>query len=344
MSKRINTLVIGAPGWLGTRLVHALSDSNDSLQKYSISKERNVRALILPNVNISSLPSDKIEMVKGNVLDQESLKEAMKGIDIVFYCVGLIHPKKIQELFRINVEGTKNALEAATNAGVKRFIYISSNSPAGFNKSRKELMKETDKPKPYMAYGKSKFQAEKLINQYHTEGKLETVILRPCWFYGPGQPDRQLRFFDMIKAGNPIMFGDGKNLRSMSFLDNTVQAMLLAEKTKEANGETYWIADDRPYSTDEIYRTVAKLLGSEKKYKPRRIPAISSWICGKVDWLIQKTGMYSTDFHVAGEMAMDIACDISKAKKELGYKPEVSLEEGMKQSIEYAKKYQGFKI
>lgn len=339
MTSPVTTLVTGAPGWLGTRLLEVLTDPSDPLQKFSAHKERRVKALVLPGLNTSSLPK-AAEIVPGNVLDAASLDAAMQGVDTVFHLVGLIHPKKIQQLFDINTTGTLNVLEAAAKAGVKRVVMISSNSAAGLGKN----MKESDAPKPYMAYGRSKLQAEQHVLRFVAEKKLEAVILRPCWFYGPGngQPERQLRFFRMIQKGNPILFGSGRSLRSMSYLDNTIQGMLLAEKTPEANGQIYWIADGKPYETIEIYRTIAALFGTT--LKPRKIPGLASFICRIVDRLLQSVGMYITEFHVAGEMDRDIACDISKAERELGYKPEVELEEGMRRSIAWAREKQGLDI
>lgn len=333
------TLVTGAPGWLGTRLLEVLTDAADPLQRFSMHKERRVKALVLPNISTTSLPK-AAELVPGNVLDKASLAKAMEGVDTVFHLVGLIHPKKIQQLFDINTTGTLNVLEAAAKAGVKRVVMISSNSAAGLGKN----MKESDPAKPYMAYGRSKLQAEQHVLRFVAEKKLEAVILRPCWFYGPGngQPERQLRFFRMIQKGNPILFGSGRSLRSMSYLDNTIQGILLAEKTPEANGQIYWIADGKPYESIEIYRTIAKLFGTE--LKPRKIPGLASFICRIIDRLLQAVGMYITEFHVAGEMDRDIACDISKAQRELGYKPEVELEEGMRRSIAWAREKQGLEI
>jgi nucleoside-diphosphate-sugar epimerase len=244
----------------------------------------------------------------------------------------------------VYAEGTKNLLDAAIAADVKRFVYISSNSPAGVNLTHDSLMKETDPTRPYMAYGRSKLKAEQYVLDAQRSGKIEAVILRPCWFYGPGkgQPERQLRFFRMIQKGNPILFGNGMNMRSMSYLDNTIQLMLLAEKSPKAVGQIYWAADEKPYPSIVIYQTIAKLLGVT--LKPRKIPGFSSWICRRIDWLLQAFGLYITEFHVAGEMDRSIACDITKAKTELGYKPTVDLEEGMRRSIAFARKYQGFEF
>jgi len=340
-----NTLVTGAPGWLGTRFVEVLANANDPLQEFSAHQNRKVRVLVLPGMSTASLPQrQNVELVEGSVLDPASLERAMQGVETVFHLVGIIHPKKIQQLFDINTTGTKNMLAAAANAGVKRFVFVSSNSAAGVNVNNETLMKESDPPRPYMTYGRSKLEAEEAMLQYHKEGKMEVVIIRPCWFYGPGngQPERQLRFFRMIQKGNPILFGNGKNLRSMSYLDNTIQGLLLCEKVEKANGQIYWIADEKPYSSLEIYQTIAGLFGTT--LKPRMVPGLASFICRQVDTVLQAMNMYITEFHVAGEMNLPIACDVSKAKQELGYKPSVSLEEGMKRSIEWARKYQGLEI
>ena len=327
------TLITGAPGWLGTRLAEVLANPEDELNKYSANKDRKVRCLVLPEENLSSLKNPSIEKVKGNVLEKQSLATAMEGVQTVFHLVGIIHPKKISDLYLVNRDGLKNVLDAAIAAGVKRLVFVSSNSPAGANKSRSVLMTEGDAPNPYMNYGKSKLQAEQLALQAHAEEKIEVVIIRPCWFYGPGQPARQSRFFRMIKKGNPIIFGNGENLRSMSYVDNTIQGLLLAEAVKEAAGNVYWIADEKPYATKEIYNTVAELL--QVQLKPIHVPLIASQICEQIDRTLQAMNIYSTDFHVAGEMVYDIACSIDKAKRELGYRPTIGLREGMKRSLDW---------
>ncbi|MCM8795680.1 MAG: NAD(P)-dependent oxidoreductase, partial [Candidatus Omnitrophica bacterium] len=203
------------------------------------------------------------------------------------------------------------------------------------NISPDRLMTESDLPRPYKHYGLSKYKAECIVNQAYREGRIKTTIIRPCWFYGPGQPERQTRFFRMIKSGRPIIFGDGKNLRSMSYIDNVIEGLLLVEEKDIAIGQTYWIADRRPYPVIEIYQTIANLLNVE--IKPRVIPRFSSTLFEAIDTILQGLGMYSPEIHVAGEMAKDIACSIKKAEEELGYNPKIELEEGMRRSIEWCR-------
>ena len=114
-----------------------------------------------------------------------------------------------------------------------------------------------------MHYGRSKKLAEDVLNEAGASGRVESVILRPCWFYGPDQPPRQTRFFRMIRDGKAPIVGGGGNRRSMAYVDNLCQGLILAAATEAANGRTYWIADERPYSMSEIVNTVERLLETE---------------------------------------------------------------------------------
>ncbi|MBN1871458.1 MAG: NAD(P)-dependent oxidoreductase [Candidatus Omnitrophica bacterium] len=321
----MKVLVTGAPGWLGTRLTEVLREKN-----------RGVRCIVLPQADDSYMKSLGVEIFKADLSDVRSLRGCSDDIKTVFHCAGIVHPKTIKDFYSVNYKGTKNLLEEAIGAGVERFIHVSSNSPAGINISREKLMKEEDPPRPYKHYGLSKFKAEKAVNQAFKEGRIKGTIIRPCWFYGIRQPDRQTTFFRMIKKGNPIVFGNGSNLRSMSYIDNVISALLLAEEKDVAIGKTYWVADARPYSTIEIYETIARLL-DVKNFRPRFVPGIVSTMCEIADTLIQGIGLYVKEIHVAGEMDKDIACSVEKAQRELGYHPEIGLEEGMRRSIEWCR-------
>jgi nucleoside-diphosphate-sugar epimerase len=257
------------------------------------------------------------------------------GASTVFHAAGLVHPRRVSELYQINVDGTRNILDAAIASKARRFIFVSSNSPAGLNESAGRLMTEDDPPRPYLSYGLSKLQAEWVVNDAFRAGRIETAIARPCWFYGPEQPARQTKFLRMIKNGRPVVIGLGGNLRSMSYVDNTVQGLLLLEAVAKAAGKTYWIADARPYSFIEILETVAKLLGVE--IRPRYLPTVGSDVARFVDSLLQMAGLYQQEIHVAGELAASIAVSIDAARRDLGYDPEIALEEGMRRSIEWCR-------
>lgn len=334
----MRVLLTGLPGWLGNRFLEILAKGFEGEGPV---KDWKIRCLLFRSLSTSFAKnlsaSQDIEYVVGDVTRKDSLKEALKGVDIVFHAVGIIHPRKVREFYQINSVGTENMLSVSANSGVKKFIYISSNSVAGIQWSRDRLLSENEAARPYLNYGLSKYRAECWVSDYQRRGKLQAVILRPCWYYGPGQPDRQTRFFQMIRRGNPIVFGSGTNLRSMSYLDDVCQAMLLAAEKEQAVGQTYWIADERSYSTNEIYETIAQLLGV-RHLKPRHLPDWVSEGCLMMDKCLQGLGWYQKEVHVAGEMNKNIACSIEKAQRELGYHPRVGLREGMRRSIEWCRK------
>ncbi len=335
----MRVLINGVPGWLGNRFLEILTHGYEGK---GAPTDWKVRCLIMQGADERSLTDlgslAQVEKVYGDVRHPETLNQALRDVDVVFHLVGIIHPRSVREFEEINVNGTRNMLQAATEAGVRRFVHVSSNSVGGTNLSRDQLLKETDIPRPYMNYGRSKYAAEKLVQEWAHSRRREFSILRPCWYYGPNQPDRQTTFFRMIKKGNPILFGDGTNLRSMTYLDNLVQAMMLAATKPEAVGQTYWIADERPYTTKEIYETIAELL-NVKSFKPRYLPGIVSEMCLAADVVLQALGAYIKEIHVAGEMNKDIACSNEKAIRELGYKPSVGLREGMRRSMDWCLKH-----
>jgi nucleoside-diphosphate-sugar epimerase len=339
----MKVLVNGTPGWLGNRFLEVLAKGFDGRQS---PVDWSLRCLVLKGTDpafIRSLSARKpIEVVEGDVTDPRTLEEAVRGVDVVFHLVGLIHPSRIRQLYEVNSIGTSNMLEASARGGVRRFVFISSNSVAGTNPDPRRLMTEDDPPRPYLNYGRSKYRAEQSVAEFHRSGRLETVILRPCWYYGPNQPERQTTFFRMIKKGNPILFGSGETLRSMSYVDNTCRAMLLAAESPKAAGQTYWIADKRPYTVNEIYSTVARLLGV-RRFAPRRVPNLVSEACLAADVCLQAAGLYVKEIHVAGEMNKNIACSIEKAARELGYDPQIELEEGMRRSIAWCRE-RGFDV
>jgi len=337
-------IVTGALGWLGYRLVQTLAEGqpdHDLLR--GANPNLRIRALILPGQDATPLRkiSGKVEIVEGdlrNAADCAKLCSSAKGA-ILFHTAGVIHPKKVKEFYDINVTGGKNILEAAATAGVKRAVIVSSNSPCGCNPFPDHQFDEVSPYHPYMNYGRSKMQLELAVKEIAKKGILETVVIRPPWFYGPYQPPRQTLFFAMIRDGKAPIVGSGNNLRSMSYIDNLCQGLQLAALSPGAVGETYWIADKRPYSMNEIIDTVEKLLekgfGHVCKHKRMRLPGIASDVAEMVDFSLQSLGIYHQKIHVLSEMNKTIVCSVVKAERDLDYRPAVALEEGMRRSLQW---------
>ncbi|MEL7037901.1 MAG: NAD(P)-dependent oxidoreductase [Cyanobacteria bacterium J06592_8] len=337
-------LITGALGWLGTSLVKALANGLADCEALSQPSENlTIRCLILPNQDATILQkiSEKIEVIQGDLRNSQDCDRFCEGAEnsVLFHTAGIIHPGRIHEFYNINVDGTKNLLNSAIKTGVKRAIIVSSNSPCGCNPHPDHLFDEKSPYNPYMNYGRSKMLMELAIKEYYQAGKIETVVIRPPWFYGPNQPPRQTLFFQMIRDGKGPIVGDGNNLRSMAYVDNICQGLILAALTEKANGETYWIADERPYSMNKIIDTVEHLLESEFnqncQHKRLKLPGIASEVALSVDNLLQSLGLYQQKIHVLSEMNKTIACSIAKARRELNYQPKIDLEEGMRRSLKW---------
>lgn len=345
MPSRFNLILVsGSTGWLGKRLVRLLAarDFHHDVMSEMPSNLR-IRCLVHPMESGAELKAmgPQIEIATGDIRDAQAAGRFVEGAKdaLLFHTAGVIHPRRIKDFYSINVDGARNLLNAAVGAGVRRAVVVSSNSPAGCNPRPDHVFDESSPYRPYMNYGRSKMLMELFVNDVERQGRLETVIVRPPWFYGPDQPARQTVFFSMIRAGRAPIVGSGNNLRSMAYVDNLCQGLMLAALTPNARGQTYWIADSRPYSMNEIIDTVERLMEHEFRLSVRhrrvRLPDAASSVAFVLDKALQSVGLYNSRLHVLSEMNKTIACSVAKAQRELGYTPRVALEEGMSRSIRW---------
>jgi nucleoside-diphosphate-sugar epimerase len=327
-------VVTGASGWLGQNLVRRLAASRDR-----------VRCLVpdADSAPLLELVSPSIETVVGDVRDPATVDRLFDGVGgspSVFHVAAVIHPQRsTREFFDVNVGGTQLVLDRARRAGAERVVHVSSNSPFGANATPTDRFTEDSPYNPYMGYGQSKHEAETLVFQANERGDVPTVIVRAPWFYGPYQPARQSTFFTAIRKGRFPLIGDGTQQRSMVYTDNLVAGLLCAEASPKAPGNAYWVADAEPYALADILSTVRDALKAEgfavTNRKPPRLPRLASVLAEKVDGFLQGKGRYLQAVHVFGEMKDTIACDITRARDEIGYEPAVSLYEGMRASIRW---------
>ena len=296
--------VTGPDGWLGSRLVESLRGA-------------------YPGAEVRGMTGDL-----RNPADCERFVAGAKNA-VLFHTAGVIHPRRVREFYEVNVQGTQNLLDAARHAGVRRIVAVSSNSPFGVNPTRDHRFDESSPYNPYMNDGRSKMQMELAVKG---AGGIETVIVRAPWFYGPGQPPRRSLFFKMIRDGKAPIVGDGNSPRSMAYVDNLALGLRLAGE-KARSGSAYWIADERPYTMNEIVDTVEDLL--EKQFSVR----CAHRRCGtqrgeRIARRPRDQGEPRSDPR-ALRMNKTIACTIARAQAELGYDPPVSLREGMRRSLKW---------
>lgn len=325
-------VVTGAAGWLGQNLVRALAPQ----------RER-VRCLVhdAEQASLLEVVGPTVETVVGDVRDPSVADRLFDALEpaTVFHAAGVIHPDGgTREFFDVNVGGTQLVLDRARRAGATRFLHVSSNSPFGANPSPTDRFTEDSPANPYMGYGQSKLEAEQLVQRSSDRGDLATVIVRPPWFYGPYQPDRQTQFFSAVRKGRFPLVGPGTNQRSMVFTGNLVDGLLRAEVAAAAPGRAYWIADAEPYEMRDVLQTVRAALEAEGLTVSSRqphLPVLAGQAAERLDRLAQARGKYVQQLHVLGELKDTIACDISRARAEIGYEPPTSLLEGMRVSVRW---------
>ena len=328
--------ITGSNGWLGRQLTKSFFiDDKDSII-FEKHQDLMINCFILKGEEDSffSALSSNINTFKGDISSQLSCKDFLQDAtseDILIHTAGLIHPKSTKDFFRINVQGTLNIVHEAIEKKIKKIIVISSNSPCGNNQSNREVFDEQSPYNPYMGYGKSKMAMEIKLNEKIAEGH-DITILRPPWFYGEEMPERQLTFYNMIIAGRFPFVGNGTNIRSVANVKNIVQGIILASIMPQSKGQTYWIADEKNLTMNEIVKTIQDVFVNEFNIECKdnklRLPYFVGQIAQAIDWALQSFGLYHQKFHVLSEMNKNIACDISKAKADLGYSPKVNYYEG----------------
>ena len=325
-------VVTGAAGWLGRNLLERLAGIRPQ-----------VRALVQTDdeAAVLAVRGRAIEPVVGDVRDPAALDRLFEGVapgTTVIHAAAIIHPRVVRELFDVNVGGTALVLDRARRAGVGRLVHVSSNSPFGVNPDPGHRFDETSPYAPYLGYGESKKEAEELVQMAAQRGDVDSVIVRPPWFYGPHQPERQTRWLRAVRLGRFPLVGDGTNRRSMVSTANLVDGILLAEEAGPT-GAAYWIADAEPYEMREVLATVREAFEAEglpvSGGQPR-LPRMVGVVAEHADRLLQRTGRYIQVAHVIGELKETIACDVTAAQRELGYDPSpTSLVDGMRASIRW---------
>ncbi len=333
------TVLSGASGWLGTAIMHALTDPDGRWHRSGM-----IRPLVRDRVEAERLRmlARHVDPVIGDLTKPTSLAPLFAGLSgtvDVIHAAGIIHAKNVAELFTVNTGGTRTMLAAAQAHGVRRFVFVSSNSPFGTNPHPGDRFRNDEPYHPYLGYGESKMQAELAVFDAVQTG-LNAVIVRPPWFYGPHQPPRQTTFFKMVRTGKFPIIGGGEQSRSMAYIDNLVQGVMLANLVETDAGLGWWIADRHPYTINEIVDTVGRALvdeGFDVSPRRRHVPAIVGRVAELADRTIQRTGRYNQNVHVLGEMDKSIACDISVARRDLGYEPEIELYEGIRRSIRWCR-------
>jgi dihydroflavonol-4-reductase len=320
-------LITGVPGWLGNRMVDIIING-DRFGKYR--SKRKVRLMVEHRFkNLLELPSN-FEIVYADITRKKEVAQAVKGVKSVFHLAGAIYPKHVDVLYKVNEQGTKNLVDACIENNVRRIIFMGTDSICGYGTKTQPVFTGDQPAKPYKNYGRSKYLAEKYILDKTNEGLIDGTSLRGFWFFGPFAPTRQMNFVNMFRWPRQIVFGDGKNFRSISHIDNIIQAFFKAERSANTYGKWYWIGNDEPHITvDTIYATIANVFGVQ--YKPLYIPKILCRCLEIFDIMLGKMNYINSTIQAAGKFDYHICGTIENAKKDFGYEARVTLQDAARE-------------
>jgi len=212
----------------------------------------------------------------------------------------------------------------ATKFGVRRFIYISSIKVNGEGSDIPYTERDALAPKD--PYGTSKWEAEQALTKVASETDLEIVMIRPPLVYGPSVRANFLRMLEIVERGIPLPFASVNNRRSLIYLGNLVDAIMICMTHPKAAGQTYMVSDGADVSTPELIRRVASALDRPSRLIP--FPSAVMKLAGRF------TGKSETVDRLLGS----ISADITKIRRDLGWKPPYTLDEGLKETADWYRK------
>jgi nucleoside-diphosphate-sugar epimerase len=317
-------LVTGGTGFTGKALVKRLLDDG----------HRVVALDYKEGLKTQELREWGAEVVIGTVTDRGVVRRCMEGVDVVQHLAAAFRELNVPESHYddVNIGGTRITLEEAKAAGVKKFIYCSTCGVHG--NVANPPGDETAPITPADYYQRTKYEAEPLVVEAARAG-LPATILRPAAIYGPGDPERFQMIFKRVNKGSFPMVGDGRTLYHPLYIDNLVDALVLAMDPSRGNGEAYLIADEEYISLNDLVRRTAKALGVDVKI--RHVPALPVVIAGHLCERICKPLKISPPIFPrrVDWYRQNRAFNIGKAKRDLGYEPRVGLDEGLRRTAEW---------
>ena len=307
-------LITGVGGFIGSSLARALITRGEQVRgvdNFSTGKRENISEIL-----------DRIDFREADIVDLDAMHRACAGVDFVLHQAAIPSvPKSVLDPLgsnRANVDGTVNVLVAARDAKVKRVVYAASSSAYGDTPTLPKH--EGMSPDPISPYAVAKLASEHYMVSFYRCYGLETVALRYFNVFGPRQDPSSpysgvlAKFItQMLRGEQPTIFGDGEQSRDFTYIDNTVDANLLAchAPASRVAGQVFNVATGRRVTLNETFKALQDLTShsGQPRYEPAR----------------------------GGDIKHSLA-DISKAEAALGYKPTVDFEEGLRRTVEWYRK------
>lgn len=319
----MNVLVTGATGFVGSHVVDVLLD-----------RGFDVSYIARASSNLRWMNGKRARRVDGSLFDYTTLRTAVGEADMIIHVAGVIAAKNEAEFMRGNRDATQHLIDAvdAYRPSITRFTHISSLAVAGPASSLEQPVRESDICKPITAYGRTKRSAEDVIHA--AAGRIPTTILRPPAVYGP-RDEATLTFFQTVNKGVAPLIGFDEKYISFINVKDLARGIVDATLHPKAVGETYFITSRDYYTWPEISTVTAAVLGKQRIRRirlPHGVVLGLAGVAGFVSKFRSKPGVL--DY----EKGIDITrpywiCSPDKALRELGFQSQLSLHEGIQDTI-----------
>jgi nucleoside-diphosphate-sugar epimerase len=323
-------LVTGASGFIGGRLVQRLVQEGHS-----------VRCLVRASSDTSRLEQLGVEIAVGDLRSERSLERAVDGCNFVFHCGALVSDwATTQEITQTNVQGTRSLLEASVGASVKRFVHFSTTDVYGHPNGR--AIEEAHTPTRFSNwYAQTKLHAEAEVRRAEAQRSLDAVILRPATVYGPGSREVVGEIARAIRARNMLLVGGGRAVAGLCYVDNLIDAAVLALRHQAASGQAFNVSDGLAVTWREFTDALAEGLGCARVRW-----SLPYWAASGVGFslesgyrLLRRTTGLSAPPLLSRQAVQVLGCnqDFSnrRARETLGWEPRVDYTTGMQATLEW---------
>ena len=327
-----NILVTGANGFIGSNLVKRL-----------ISEGNKVRSLVRKTSDLSFLNGLNTEIIYGDINDIESLKAAMKDIDLIFHVAGLAADWGPYILFdKVNFQGTKNVAKTASQAGVKKMVYISTVAFHGFGKIN--MTEESPVAKNLIPYAETKYKAEQWLWQFQNHTDMKITAIRPGNVYGVNDRTFMLKYLEVMQTGKFMEVNKGRSKTCPVFIDNLIDIITLVSREEKANGEPFIATDGLDINWHTFNTKLGDALGV--KLPKMSIPYSVAYPIAKIYYGVHKTlGLKSEPFltpYRINNGGKDYHFSINKLEQFFDYQPQTGLDEAIEKTVAWYKKVKSF--
>jgi nucleoside-diphosphate-sugar epimerase/2-polyprenyl-3-methyl-5-hydroxy-6-metoxy-1,4-benzoquinol methylase len=320
------TLITGGTGFIGSRLALACAARGENVR---VLAQRNTPA---ERQNCRQLEKQGITVVEGSVTDPEAVARACNGVEVVYHLAAAQHEANVpdQYYYDVNVEGTRNMLQAAVRSGVRRFVHGSTIGVYGI--SRNGPVRDDSPLQPDNIYGVTKLEGEKVVRQFFD--RLPISIVRISETYGPGDR-RLLKLFDGIQKRRFFHIGGGRNLHHLVYIDDLIEGLRLAATEPTAIGNTFVMAGSKAVTTEEMITSICKATNASvpQLHVPLWPLMTTAAVMEKV---MRPLGIQPPlhrrrmNFFVK---SFQFTCD--DARRLLKYQPQIDVDEGMRRTCEW---------